>query len=179
MGDDFWPYLRDDTTLSRPWAIPGTPGLEHRIGGLEKADGTGNISYEPENHEYMSELRAAKIKAIEEDIDPLEWRGDADAEALVLGWGGTYGAIGAACRHLRVKGKKIAHANLRHLSPFPKNTEAVLKRFDRVIVPELNLGQLSKLIRSEFLVDAKSITKMQGQPFRASELEEKILELIT
>ncbi|MGH2701391.1 MAG: 2-oxoacid:acceptor oxidoreductase subunit alpha [Actinomycetota bacterium] len=179
VGDDFWPYLRDDTTLSRPWAIPGTPGLEHRIGGLEKADGTGNISYEPENHEYMSELRAAKIKAIEEDIDPLEWRGDADAEVLVLGWGGTYGAIGAACRQLRVKGKKIAHANLRHLSPFPKNTEAVLRRFDKVIVPELNLGQLSKLIRSEFLIDAKSITKMQGQPFRASELEEKILELIT
>ncbi|CAN5613848.1 2-oxoacid:acceptor oxidoreductase subunit alpha [soil metagenome] len=176
MGDDFWPYLRDEMTLSRPWAIPGTPGLEHRIGGLEKADGTGNISYEPENHELMSELRAAKIKAIEEDIDPLEWRGDEDASVLVLGWGGTYGAIGAACRSLRGAGKKIAHAHIRHLSPFPRNTEEVLRRFDKVIVPELNMGQLSKLVRAEFLIDAQSITKMQGQPFRSSELEQMILE---
>jgi len=176
MGEDFWPYLRDDITLSRPWAIPGTPGLEHRIGGLEKADGTGNIDYEPENHQYMSELRAAKIKAIEEDIDPLEWRGDEDASVLILGWGGTYGAIGAACRSLRQSGKKIAHAHIRHLSPFPKNTEEVLRRFDKVIVPELNMGQLSKLIRAEFLIDAQSITKMQGQPFRSNELEQMILE---
>ena len=176
MGDDFWPYLRDDMTLSRPWAIPGTPGLEHRIGGLEKADGTGNISYEPENHQLMTELRAAKIKAIEEDIDPLEWRGDEDASVLILGWGGTYGAIGAACRSLRLSGKKIAHAHIRHLFPFPKNTEEVLRRFDKVIVPELNMGQLSKLVRAEFLIDAQSITKMQGQPFRSSELEKMILE---
>jgi 2-oxoglutarate ferredoxin oxidoreductase subunit alpha len=176
MGEDFWPYLRDDVTLSRPWAIPGTPGLEHRIGGLEKADGTGNISYEPENHELMTELRAAKIKAIEEDIDPLEWRGDDDASVLVLGWGGTYGAIGAACRSLRLAGKKIAHAHIRHLSPFPRNTEEVLRRFDKVIVPELNMGQLSKLIRAEFLVDAQSINKVQGQPFRSNELEQMILE---
>ena len=176
MGEDFWPYLRDDITLSRPWAIPGTPGLEHRIGGLEKADGTGNIDYEPENHELMSELRAAKIKAIEEDIDPLEWRGDDDASVLVLGWGGTYGAIGAACRSLRQAGKKIAHAHIRHLFPFPKNTEEVLRRFDKVIVPELNMGQLSKLVRAEFLIDAQSISKMQGQPFRSSELEQMILE---
>jgi len=176
MGDDFWPYLRDDMTLSRPWAIPGTPGLEHRIGGLEKADGTGNISYEPENHQLRTELRAAKIQAIEEDIDPLEWRGDEDASVLVLGWGGTYGAIGAACRSLRQAGKKIAHAHIRHLFPFPKNTEEVLRRFDKVIVPELNMGQLSKLVRAEFLIDAQSITKMQGQPFRSSELEQMILE---
>jgi 2-oxoglutarate/2-oxoacid ferredoxin oxidoreductase subunit alpha len=176
MGEDFWPYLRDDITLSRPWAIPGTPGLEHRIGGLEKADGTGNIDYEPENHQLMSELRAAKIKAIEEDIDPLEWRGDDDASVLVVGWGGTYGAIGAACRSLRLSGKKIAHAHIRHLSPFPRNTEEVLRRFDKVIVPELNMGQLSKLIRAEFLIDAQSITKMQGQPFRSNELEQMILE---
>ena len=176
MGEDFWPYLRDDITLSRPWAIPGTPGLEHRIGGLEKADGTGNIDYEPENHQLMSELRAAKIKAIEEDIDPLEWRGDDDASVLVVGWGGTYGAIGAACRSLRLSGKKIAHAHIRHLSPFPRNTEEVLRRFDKVIVPELNMGQLSKLIRAEFLIDAQSITKMQGQPFRSNELEQLILE---
>jgi len=176
MGEDFWPYLRDDVTLSRPWAIPGTPGLEHRIGGLEKADGTGNISYEPENHELMTELRAAKIKAIEEDIDPLEWRGDDDASVLVVGWGGTYGAIGAACRSLRLAGKKIAHAHIRHLFPFPRNTEEVLRRFDKVIVPELNMGQLSKLIRAEFLIDVQSINKMQGQPFRSNELEQMILE---
>ena len=178
MGEDFWPYLRDDVTLSRPWAIPGTPGLEHRVGGLEKADGTGNISYEPDNHQFMTELRAAKIKAIEEDIDPLEWRGDEDAEVLLLGWGGSYGGIGAAARRIRSRGKKIAHAHLKHLNPFPRNTGDVLKRFDKVIVPELNAGQLSKLVRAEFLIDARSITKVQGQPFRANELEDRILELM-
>ncbi|MDQ5814919.1 MAG: 2-oxoacid:acceptor oxidoreductase subunit alpha, partial [Actinomycetota bacterium] len=146
VGDEFWPYLRDDETLSRPWAIPGTPGLEHRVGGLEKADGTGNISYEPENHELMTMLRAAKVKVIEEDIDPLEWQGDEDATLLVLGWGSTYGAIGAACRRLRVKGVPIANAHLKHLNPFPRNTRDVLERFDRIVIPELNTGQLSKLI---------------------------------
>jgi 2-oxoglutarate ferredoxin oxidoreductase subunit alpha len=124
----------------------------------------------------MTELRAAKIKAIEEDIDPLEWRGDEDASVLVVGWGGTYGAIGAACRSLRLAGKKIAHAHIRHLFPFPRNTEEVLRRFDKVIVPELNMGQLSKLIRAEFLIDVQSINKMQGQPFRSNELEQMILE---
>jgi 2-oxoglutarate ferredoxin oxidoreductase subunit alpha len=126
----------------------------------------------------MTELRSAKIKAIEEDIDPLEWHGDDDAKVLVLGWGGTYGAIGAAVRRLRTRGMRVAHAHLRHLNPLPRNTGDVLAHFDTVIVPELNMGQLSSVIRAEFLVDARSITKVQGQPFRASELEEQILEMV-
>src|SRR5918992_3003746 len=178
FGEDFWPFLRDDVTLARPWAIPGTPGLEHRIGGIEKADGTGNISYDPENHQLMTLLRAAKIKAIEEDIDPLEWDGDDDAKVLVLGWGSTYGAIGAACRRLRADGAKVARAHLKHLNPFPKNTGDVLARFDKVVIPEMNMGQLSKLIRAEFLIDVISINKVKGQPFRAAELEKRLLELM-
>ncbi|MGH2753532.1 MAG: 2-oxoacid:acceptor oxidoreductase subunit alpha [Actinomycetota bacterium] len=178
VGEDFWPFLRDDETLARPWAIPGTPGLEHRVGGLEKADGTGNISYDPENHHYMSLLRQAKIKAIEEDIDPLEYDADEGAEILILGWGSTYGAIGAAVRRLRVRGKKVARAHLKHLNPFPKNTGDVLSRFDKIVIPEMNMGQLSKLIRAEFLIDTISINKMKGLPFRAAELEEQILELM-
>jgi 2-oxoglutarate/2-oxoacid ferredoxin oxidoreductase subunit alpha len=178
VGEDFWPFLRDDQTLARPWAIPGTPGLEHRIGGLEKADGTGNISYDPENHQLMSELRFAKIRAIEEDIDPLEWDGDDDARVLILGWGSTYGAIGAACRRLRARGAKVARAHLKHLNPFPMNTGEVLARFDKVVIPEMNMGQLSKLIRAEFLIDVISINKVKGQPFRAAELEERLLELM-
>lgn len=178
VGEDFWPYLRDDETLARPWAIPGTPGLEHRIGGLEHADGTGNISYDPDNHQLMTLMRQAKIKAIEEDIDPLEFDADEGATVLVLGWGSTYGAIGAACRRLRVKGKKIARAHLKHLNPFPKNLEQVLRRFDKVVIPEMNMGQLSRLIRAEFLIDTISINKVKGQPFRAGELEDRLLEII-
>ena len=173
-GGDFWPFLRDDETLARPWAIPGTPGLQHRVGGLEKADGTGNISYDPDNHELMTLLRQAKIKAIEEDIDPLEFDADEGATVLVLGWGSTYGAIGAAVRRLRVKGKKIARAHLKHLNPMPKNTGEVLARFDKIVIPEMNMGQLSKLIRSDFLIDVISINKMKGLPFRAAELEEEL-----
>ncbi|MFN2587597.1 MAG: 2-oxoacid:acceptor oxidoreductase subunit alpha [Actinomycetota bacterium] len=177
-GEDFWPYLRDDTTLARPWAIPGTPGLEHRIGGLEKADGTGNISYDPENHHLMTLLRQAKIKAIEEDIEPLEWDGDEEATVLVLGWGSTYGAIGAACRRLRARGVPIARAHLKHLNPMPKNTGDVLRRFETIVIPEMNMGQLSRLIRAEFLIDAISINQVKGLPFRAGELEQRLLELI-
>ncbi|HEY7874671.1 MAG TPA: 2-oxoacid:acceptor oxidoreductase subunit alpha [Actinomycetota bacterium] len=175
-GEDFWPYLRDDVTLARPWAIPGTPGLEHRVGGLEKADGTGNISYDPDNHHLMTLLRQAKIKAIEEDIDPLDFDADEGATVLVLGWGSTYGSIGAAVRRLRARDKKIARAHLKHLNPFPKNTREVLSRFDKIIVPEMNMGQLSKLVRSEFLIDTISINKVKGLPFRAAELEQAILE---
>jgi 2-oxoglutarate/2-oxoacid ferredoxin oxidoreductase subunit alpha len=178
VGEDFWPYLRDDETLGRPWAIPGTAGLEHRVGGLEKADGTGNISYDPENHHLMTVLRQAKIKAIEEDIDPLEFEADEGAKVLILGWGSTYGAIGAACRRLRARDKKIARAHLRHLNPFPKNLGDVLSKFETIVVPEMNMGQLSKLVRAEFLVDAISINKVRGVPFRAAELEEKLLELM-
>jgi 2-oxoglutarate/2-oxoacid ferredoxin oxidoreductase subunit alpha len=178
FGQDFWPFLRDEDTLARPWAIPGTPGLEHRIGGLEKADGTGNISYDPENHQLMTLLRAAKIKAIEEDVDPLEWDGDDDAKVLVLGWGSTYGAIGAATRRMRASGMKIARAHLKHLNPFPKNTGEVLARFDKVVIPEMNMGQLSKLIRAEFLIDVISINKVKGLPFRAAELEDRLREMV-
>ena len=178
VGDDFWPFLRDDETLARPWAIPGTPGLEHRIGGLEKADGTGNISYDPDNHHYMTELRAAKVKAIEDDIDPLEFDGDADAKVLILGWGSTYGAIGACVRRLRARGKKVARAHLKHMNPFPKNTGEVLSRFETVVVPEMNMGQLSRLIRAEFLIDVVSINKMKGLPFQAGELEAEIERLV-
>jgi 2-oxoglutarate ferredoxin oxidoreductase subunit alpha len=177
-GEDYWPFLRNEQTLARSWAIPGTPGLEHRIGGLEKADGSGNISYDPDNHQLMTLLRQAKIKAIEEDIDPLEWDGDENAKVLVLGWGSTYGAIGAACRRLRSRGKSVARAHLKHLNPFPKNTGEVLARFETVVIPEMNTGQLSRLIRAEFLIDTHSINKVKGLPFRAAELEEQILELM-
>ena len=178
VGDEFWPYLRDDVTLARPWAVPGTPGLEHRIGGLEKADGTGNISYDPENHQLMTLLRGAKIKAIEEDIEPLEFYGDDEAKVLVLGWGSTYGPIGAACRRLKARGKRIARAHLKHLNPFPRNTGAVVSRFDRVVIPEMNMGQLATLVRAEFLVDAISINKVKGVPFKAAELEERLAKLL-
>jgi 2-oxoglutarate ferredoxin oxidoreductase subunit alpha len=177
-GDAFWPFLRDDETLARPWAIPGTKGLEHRIGGLEKADGTGNISYDPDNHQLMTFLRQAKIKAIEEDIETLEWQEDEGAEVLLLGWGSTYGAIGAARRRLRARGIKTARAHLKHLNPFPKNTEEVLRRFEKVIVPEVNMGQLSKLIRQEFLIEAIPINQMRGLPFRAGFLEDEIMKII-
>jgi len=175
---EFWPYLRDPDTLARPWAIPGTPGLEHRIGGLEKEDGTGNISYDPVNHERMTRLRAAKIAGIANDIPLLEVDADDGAELLVVGWGSTWGTIGAALRRVRARGRKVAHAHLVHLNPFPPNLGEVLSRYDKILVPEMNLGQLSKLLRAEYLVDAKSLTKVQGLPFRASELEGAILALM-
>ncbi|MFN2594282.1 MAG: 2-oxoacid:acceptor oxidoreductase subunit alpha [Actinomycetota bacterium] len=175
-GEDFWPYLRDDETLARPWAIPGTPGLEHRVGGLEKADGTGNISYDPENHHLMTLLRQAKIKAIEEDIDPLDYDADEGADTIVVGWGSTYGAIGAAIRRVRAQKKKVARAHFRHLNPLPKNTREVLSRFDKVVVPEMNMGQLSKILRSEFLIETIGINQVRGLPFRAGDLAERIME---
>ena len=173
----FWPYLRDPETLARPWAVPGTPGLTHRIGGIEKEEGSGNISYDPENHEFMVRLRAAKIAGIADDIPDVEVEGDVDdAELLVLGWGSTWGAIDGGMNRVRARGHKIAHAHLRHLNPFPRNLEAVLRRHPKVLVPEMNLGQLSRLIRAEFLVDARSVTKVQGTPFTAGELERAILD---
>jgi 2-oxoglutarate/2-oxoacid ferredoxin oxidoreductase subunit alpha len=178
-GDDFLPYLRDPETLSRPWAVPGTPGLEHRIGGLEKADRTGNISYDADNHDLMVRLRAQKVAGIAADIPELEVDDpDGDASVLVLGWGGTYGPIAAACRRVRSTGRSVAHAHLRHLNPFPRNTGEVLRRYDRVLVPEMNLGQLLKLVRAEFLVDAIGYNRVRGLPFRASELEDAIEVLL-
>jgi len=170
----FWPYLRDEN-LARPWAIPGTPGLEHRIGGLEKADGTGNVSYDPQNHDYMSRLRLSRIMKIADDIPELEVEDPSEeADLLVLGWGSSYGAIKAACNTVRAEGGRVAHAHLMHLFPLPRNTGDVVKRYNRVLIPEMNLGQLVKIIRAEFLVDAKSYTKMQGLPFRAAEIETEI-----
>jgi 2-oxoglutarate ferredoxin oxidoreductase subunit alpha len=175
---EFWPYLRDEN-LARAWAVPGTPGLEHRVGGLEKADGSGNVSYDPANHEYMTRIRAAKIAKIADDIPLLDVDDpDGDADLLVLGWGSTYGAIRAACDSVREQGKKVAHAHLVHLCPFPKNLGDVVRKYARVLVPENNLGQLVKLVRAEFLVDAKSYSKMQGLPFRAAEIETEILKRV-
>src|SRR5207249_8383495 len=154
-GDGFLPYLRDETTLARPWAIPGTPGLEHRVGGLEKADRTGNVSYDPDNHDLMTRLRAAKVSGIASDIPELQIDDpEGDAELLVLGWGGTYGSIAAGCRRVRRAGGKVAQAHLTHLNPFPRNLGQVLSSYEQVLVPEMNLGQLLKLVRADFLVDA-------------------------
>jgi 2-oxoglutarate ferredoxin oxidoreductase subunit alpha len=174
----FMPYLRDAETLARPWAIPGTPGLEHRIGGLEKADGTGNVSYDPDNHDYMVRIRARKVAGIAADIPELEVEGDEDADLLVAGWGGTYGPIAAAVRRVRKEGKKVAHAHFTHLNPLPRNTEEVLRRYDKILVPEMNLGQLSKVLRAEFLVDAVSYSKVRGLPFTSGELAEAIEGLL-
>jgi 2-oxoglutarate/2-oxoacid ferredoxin oxidoreductase subunit alpha len=169
---DFLPYKRDPDTLARPWAIPGTPGLEHRIGGLEKADSTGNVSYDPDNHDLMMRLRARKVAGIAADIPELEVDDPDGADLLVLGWGGTYGPITAAVRRLRRDGKKVAQAHLIHLNPFPRNTGDVLRRYPRILVPEINLGQLVKLVRAEFLVDAAGYHRVSGQPFRSDELAE-------
>ncbi len=171
---DFMPYKRDPDTLARPWAIPGTPGLEHRIGGLEKADGTGNISYDPDNHDLMVRLRARKVAGIAADIPELHVDDPDGAELLVLGWGGTYGPITAAVRRLRRDGKKVAQAHLTYLNPFPRNTGEVLRRYPKILIPEINLGQLVKLVRAEFLVDAVGYHRVSGQPFRSDELAEAI-----
>jgi 2-oxoglutarate ferredoxin oxidoreductase subunit alpha len=175
---EFWPYLRDPATLARPWAIPGTPGLTHRIGGLEKADGSGDVSYDPENHEHMTRLRVAKVAGIAADIPPVEVDDPGQAELLIIGWGSTYGAIQAAIRRVRAKGHRVAHAHLRHLNPFPANLGDVVQAYPKVLVPEMNLGQLLKLVRAEFLVDAKGLNKVQGKPFRAEEIEQAIYTLL-
>lgn len=176
-GTTFLPYLRDPETLARPWAIPGTPGLEHRIGGLEKADKTGDISYDPANHDFMVRTRAARIEKIPvpdvEVEDP-----DGDARMLVLGWGSTYGPIGAACRGLRQRGLPIAQAHLRHLAPMPANLGEVLHSYDRVVIPEMNLGQLAHVIRARYLVDAIGYNQVRGLPFTAAELETMLEEVL-
>lgn len=170
---NFQPYARDEN-LARPWAVPGTPGLEHRIGGLEKANITGNVSYDPENHEFMVRLRAQKVKNIENDIPDLKVEGDKDAELLIVGWGSTYGSIREAVNRVRANGLKVGHAHFRYLNPFPKNTEEVLKKFKYILCPEINMGQLSKLIRQEFLIDVEAFNKIQGLPFKSFEIESKI-----
>ncbi|HEY8453739.1 MAG: 2-oxoacid:acceptor oxidoreductase subunit alpha [Micromonosporaceae bacterium] len=173
----FLPYLRDPETLARPWAVPGTPGLEHRIGGLEKADRTGEISYDPANHDLMVRTRAARIEAIKvPDVEVDDPTGD--ARVLVLGWGSTYGSIGAACRRLRSHGHAVAHVHLRHLNPLPANLGDVLRRYDKVVVPEVNLGQLAAVVRARYLVDAISYNKVRGLPFTAAELEAMLEEVV-
>ncbi|WP_330308478.1 MULTISPECIES: 2-oxoacid:acceptor oxidoreductase subunit alpha [unclassified Streptomyces] len=173
----FWPYKRDPQTLARPWAIPGTPGLEHRIGGIEKQDGTGNISYDPANHDFMVRTRQAKIDGI--DVPDIEVDDPSDeATTLVLGWGSTYGPITAAVRRLRTAGENIAQAHLRHLNPFPRNLGTVLKRYDQVVIPEMNLGQLAKLIRAAYVVDAHSHTQINGMPFKAEQLAQALSEAL-
>jgi 2-oxoglutarate ferredoxin oxidoreductase subunit alpha len=174
--EGFYPYLRDEN-LARPWAIPGTPDLEHRIGGLEKANIYGTVNYDPDNHNKMIHLRAEKIKNIENDIPELEVDGEQQGDLLVLGWGGTYGAIKEAVIKARVSGIKVSQAHLQYVNPFPKNTGEVLKRFNKVLIPEINLGQLAKLIRSEYLVDVVQFNVVRGLPFRVSDIIEKIKEV--
>ncbi|MEV5876875.1 2-oxoacid:acceptor oxidoreductase subunit alpha [Streptomyces sp. NPDC052101] len=172
----FWPYKRDPQTLARPWAVPGTPGLEHRIGGIEKQDGTGNISYDPANHDFMVRTRQAKVDGIE--VPDLEVDDPHGARTLVLGWGSTYGPITAAVRRLRAAGESIAQAHLRHLNPFPRNLASVLRSYDKVVVPEMNLGQLATLIRAKYLVDAHSYNQVNGMPFKAEQLAKALKEAI-
>ena len=176
---DFWPYLRDEETLARPWAVPGTPGLEHRIGGLEKGDGHGNISYDPANHDFMVRTRQAKVDRIADSLPPMEVDDPSgQARVLVLGWGSTYGPIGAGVRRVRKAGYHVAQAHLRHLNPFPKDLGEILKRYDKVLVPEMNLGQLSMLLRAKYLVDAVGYNHVRGLPLKAAELAEAIGELV-
>ncbi|QFQ99722.1 2-oxoacid:acceptor oxidoreductase subunit alpha [Streptomyces phaeolivaceus] len=172
----FWPYKRDPQTLARPWAVPGTTGLEHRIGGIEKQDGTGNISYDPANHDFMVRTRQAKIDGI--DVPDVEVDDPHGARTLVLGWGSTYGPITAAVRRLRTAGEAIAQAHLRHLNPFPRNLGAVLGRYDKVVIPEMNLGQLALLVRAKYLVDAHSYNQVNGMPFKAEQLATALKEAI-
>ncbi|NPC98524.1 2-oxoacid:acceptor oxidoreductase subunit alpha [Nocardioides sp. zg-DK7169] len=177
--DEFWPYLRDEETLARPWAIPGTAGIEHRIGGLEKADGHGNISYDTDNHDKMTRLRQAKIDRIADSLPPLGVDDPSGAaKVLVIGWGSTYGPIGAGIRRVRKAGHNVAQVHLRHINPFPKDLGEILKRYDTVLVPEMNLGQLSLLLRAEYLVDAIGYNQVRGLPLKAAELAEAIAELV-
>lgn len=176
--EGFFPYLRDEKTLARPWAVPGTPGLEHRIGGIEKANITGNVNYDPENHQLMVNLRAEKILRMQQDIPDIEIFGKPEGKVLVLGWGSTYGAITTAVEHLQEQGHSVSSAHLCYLNPFPKNLGDVLKGFETVIIPELNMGQLAMLLRSQFLIDAVSLPKVKGKPFKVSEVVNKVKEYL-
>jgi 2-oxoglutarate ferredoxin oxidoreductase subunit alpha len=176
--EGFMPYKRNPETLARPWAIPGTPGLEHRIGGLEKQDVTGNINYEPLNHENMVRIRAAKVAAVAQDIPNVLPAGDPEGDLLVVSWGSTFGAITQAVNAQREKGRKIGHLHLRYLNPLPNNVGDILKRYKKVLVPELNMGQLLWILRAKYLVDAIGLNKIQGRPFKQNELELKIEETL-
>jgi len=164
--EGFLGYERDETTLARPWAVPGTPGLEHRVGGLEKRDGTGNVEYDPDNHDKMCRLRAEKVQRVQQDIPPTEIHGEDSGDLLLVGWGGTYGVLTAAVRQVQAKGLKVSHIHLRHLNPLPPDLGDILGRFKKVLVPEINLGQLVKVIRAEYLVDAQGFNEIRGLPFK-------------
>jgi 2-oxoglutarate ferredoxin oxidoreductase subunit alpha len=174
----FLPYMRNIDTFARPWAVPGTPGLEHRIGGLEKEAISGNVSYDPGNHQLMTDTRAWKVANIANDIPLLEVNGDEDADLLILGWGSTFGSNRAAARRVRLAGEKVATVHLRHLNPLPRNLGEILRSYKKILIPELNTGQLLKLIRAEFLIDAVGLNKVAGEPFKVSEITEKALEMI-
>lgn len=176
--EGFQPYSRDPETLARPWAIPGTPGLEHRVGGLEKADGSGHVSYDPANHDTMVRLRAEKVARIANDLPDVEVNGASRGRLLVVGWGGTQGAIHEACETAREDGLAVSNLHLRHLNPFPRNLGEVLAGFEQILVPELNLGQLSRLLRAEYLVPAESLTKVYGQPFKLEEIRSRIEQML-
>jgi 2-oxoglutarate ferredoxin oxidoreductase subunit alpha len=176
-GREFKPYLRDERTLARPWVNPGMAGFEHRIGGIEKANITGNVSYDPDNHDAMIRLRQEKVDRVAQDIPDLEVVGAPEGEVLVLGWGSTYGTCLTAVERLRNKGLKVSLAHLRYLRPFPKNTEEVLRRFKKVIIPEINLGQLRSLIRDKYLIDAVGFNKVKGLPLKTHEIEEAVTVL--
>src|SRR6201987_3772333 len=176
--EDFHPYRRNPTTLARPWAIPGTPGLEHRVGGIEKQDVTGNINYDPLNHERMVRLRAAKVEAVADDIPDVVPAGDQSGDLLIVAWGSTHGPITAALKTAREKGQSVGHVHLRHLNPLPKNLGDVLKRYKHILVPEMNMGQLLMILGAKYLVNAQGYKKIQGKPFKQSEIEQKIDEIL-
>jgi 2-oxoglutarate ferredoxin oxidoreductase subunit alpha len=176
--EGFMPYKRNPDTLARPWAVPGTKGLEHRIGGLEKQDVSGNINYEPLNHENMVRIRAAKIDAIVQDIPNVLPAGDPEGDLLIVSWGSTYGAITQSVQSQRAKRRKIGHLHLRHLNPLPANVGDILKRYKKVLVAELNMGQLRWMLRAKYLVDAAGLNKIQGRPFKQAELDQKIEEML-
>jgi 2-oxoglutarate ferredoxin oxidoreductase subunit alpha len=177
-AEDFHPYRRNPNTLARPWAVPGTPGLEHRVGGIEKQDVTGNINYDPLNHERMVRLRAAKVEAVADDIPDAVPAGDQSGDLLIVAWGSTHGPITAALKTAREKGQSVGHVHLRHLNPLPKNLGEVLKRYRHVLVPEMNMGQLLMILRAKYLVDAQGYNKIQGKPFKQSEIEQRIDEIL-
>jgi 2-oxoglutarate ferredoxin oxidoreductase subunit alpha len=175
---NFMPYARDEETLARPYALPGTPGLEHRIGGIEKQHLTGNVNYDPENHHFMVLMRQAKVDRAAQDIPDVEVFGEKTGKVLVLGWGSTYGSITSAVEKLRAEGKSVSSAHLRHLNPFPSNLGEVLRSFERVIIPEMNLGQLCTMIRAKYLVDAVAFSKVKGRPFQIREIVKKVEEYL-
>ncbi len=175
--EGYLPYRRDPVTLARPWAIPGTKGLEHRLGGLEKQETTGNVNYEPLNHEKMVRMRAAKVEAIAQDVPDAEVAGDENGDLLIVSWGSTYGAITAAVKAQRILGRRVGHVHLRYLNPLPRNLGEIVGRFERVLVPEMNMGQLLWVLRAKYLVDAEGYNKIQGRPFKQAEIEAKIEEL--